>query len=141
MVLLAAGNRGFADVVGAHQVPQPPYAAGVSAAQAGATAMSDISDGLLADLGHIAAASEVSIDIHRGALADPRLAEVAAALGFEAESWILTGGEDHGLVATFPPGHALPDAWRVVGAVADGSGVTVDGTPWRGSTGWQSFGG
>ena len=34
--------------------PAPPYDAGPQAADLGATAMIDISDGLLADLGHIA---------------------------------------------------------------------------------------
>ena len=37
-----------------HLVPEPPYGQGRVAADAGATAMTDVSDGLIADLGHIA---------------------------------------------------------------------------------------
>ena len=46
-----------------------------------------------------------------------------------ALEWVLTGGEDHALVATFPPGTALPGRWRVIGEVRAGAGVTVDGAP------------
>ena len=38
-----------------------------------------------------------------------------------ALEWVLTGGEDHSLVATFPPGTALPSRWRVIGEVRDGT--------------------
>ena len=30
--------------------------------------------------------------------------------------WVLTGGEDHALVATFPPDAKLPAPWKVIGA-------------------------
>src|SRR6476646_9451189 len=46
-----------------HLVPEPPYGQGPVAADAGATAMTDVSDGLMADLGHIATASNVGIDL------------------------------------------------------------------------------
>ena len=46
-----------------HLVPEPPYGQGRVAADAGATAMTDVSDGLVADLGHIATASGVGIDL------------------------------------------------------------------------------
>src|ERR1700721_2979811 len=52
-----------APLIAAHRRPQPPYDAGPQAADLGATAMIDISDGLLADLGHIASASGVRIDL------------------------------------------------------------------------------
>ena len=52
----------------AHLRPAPPYDAGPEAADLGATAMIDISDGLLADLGHVAAASGVRIDVALDAL-------------------------------------------------------------------------
>ena len=48
--------------------PAPPYEAGPEAAGLGATAMIDVSDGLLADLGHVAAASGVLIDLDSAAL-------------------------------------------------------------------------
>jgi thiamine-monophosphate kinase len=53
---------------------------------------------------------------------------------------VFTGGEDHALVATFPPGSVLTSDWRVVGEVAEGHGVTVDGRPYGdGPGGWDHF--
>src|SRR5215467_13678683 len=63
LALLAAGHTGPAALIAAHQRPRPPYAAGPEAARLGATSMIDVSDGLLADLGHIAEASGVLIDV------------------------------------------------------------------------------
>src|SRR5487761_1781136 len=63
LALLQAGLTEPAAAVAAHRRPQPPYDAGPAAAALGATAMIDISDGLLADLGHVAAASGVLIDV------------------------------------------------------------------------------
>jgi thiamine-monophosphate kinase len=126
-----------------HLVPSPPYGQGEVAARSGATAMTDVSDGLLADLGHIAAASGVRIDVSVDGLAPDvaAVADAAAELGADPLQWVLGGGEDHALVATFPA--APPAGWRVIGTVvaaADGSpGVTVGGAVWRGATGWQSF--
>ena len=57
----AAQTRSPRIVVDAHRRAHPPYAAGALAAEAGASAMIDVSDGLLADLGHIAEASGVQI--------------------------------------------------------------------------------
>lgn len=140
---LAVLGRGFgspAAVVGAHRVPEPPYAAGPDAARAGATAMIDVSDGLLVDAGHLAAASEVGIDIDTSTLEMPqRLADVASALGADLRHWVLTGGEDHALLATFPPGTAPPSGWSVIGAVGPGNGVGVDGEPYDGAGGWSHF--
>src|SRR5688572_11640507 len=123
---LAVLRRGFSSplaVVSAHRRPTPPYAAGPAAADAGATSMCDVSDGLLADL-------------DRGALvrtflepAGP-LQQVASALGVDPLSWVLTGGEDHALVATFRPTARLPEGWSVIGSVRAGgrkTGVFVDG--------------
>jgi thiamine-monophosphate kinase len=59
----AVGSARPVSVVAAHRTPEPPYAAGPQAAEAGATAMIDVSDGLLADLDHIAEASNVAIDV------------------------------------------------------------------------------
>ena len=71
----------LAGLVAAHQRPSPPYEAGPEAAALGATAMIDVSDGLLADLGHIADASAVALDLNRAALEPGQpLSEAAAAL-------------------------------------------------------------
>jgi thiamine-monophosphate kinase len=140
---LAVLRRGFRSplaVVDAHRVPEPPYAAGPQAATAGATAMIDISDGLLADAGHLAEASGVGIDINSAAVpVAARLTEVAAALGADARHWALTGGEDHALLASFPPDVALPAGWTGVGLARPGQGVTLDGGRYEGSSGWAHF--
>jgi thiamine-monophosphate kinase len=139
LAVLQRGFRSPGAVVGAHRVPQPPYAAGPEAARAGATSMIDVSDGLLADLGHVAAASGVVIDL-RVPDVPSRLAELGPALGIDPLSWLLTGGEDHALVATFPPDVVLPAAFAVIGAVGAGDpAVLVAGRPFDGDAGWTHF--
>ena len=129
-----------------HRSPQPPYAQGPVAALAGATAMIDVSDGLLADLGHIARESDVGIDVEPGAFAIPdELAEAAHRLDVDVLTWILTGGEDHALAACFPAAADIPQGWSVIGTVlkrsADSSAprVTVAGAAWAGPQGWDHF--
>ena len=63
----AAPERG-PGLIAAHRRPSPPYEAGPEAAALGATAMIDVSDGLLADLGHVADASGVALDLDSSAL-------------------------------------------------------------------------
>ncbi|MTD13117.1 thiamine-phosphate kinase [Nakamurella sp. YIM 132087] len=145
LTVLSRGFRSPVSLVNAYRVPEPPLAAGPTAAASGATSMIDVSDGLLADLGHVARASGVDIDVRTIALdVNPRLTEVASALGRDALDWVLTGGDDHALVATFPHGATLPPGWQPIGSVtvADPSGprVTVDGAVREGATGWTHFG-
>ena len=129
--VLGRGFRSPVQVVAAHRRPEPPYFEGPHAATLGATAMSDVSDGLVADLGHIAAASGVRIDLRGEAVEVPaKLREVGAALNVDPLVWVLTGGDDYALAATFPRGTDLPEPWRVIGAVAEGEGVRVDGRRW-----------
>lgn len=128
---LARGFRSPVQVVNAHRRPEPPYAQGPRAAALGATAMTDVSDGLIADVGHIADASEVRIDIRAAAIvAPPKLRDVGSALNVDPMSWILTGGDDYALVATFPNFASLPSEWTPIGMVNSGSGVRVDGVRW-----------
>ncbi len=138
--VLKRGFRSPRALVEAYQCPEVPYGAGAEAATAGATAMIDVSDGLLADLGHISSASEVAIDLDSGRfeIPDP-LNAVAQATGGDPLTFVLTGGEDHALAATFPFG-SVPPEWRVIGTVGEGLGVTVDGEPWAGPAGWTHFG-
>lgn len=144
LAVLGRGFRSPRAVVEAHQRPDPPYAAGPAAAEGGATAMIDVSDGLVADVGHIAASSGVVIDILSSAFAleDP-LKAVGAALGVDPMEFVLGGGEDHSLVATFPAGTALPEGFRAIGTVTAagdaGPAVTVDGAPYEGTPGWSHF--
>ncbi|RDH74002.1 thiamine-phosphate kinase [Mycolicibacterium moriokaense] len=134
------GIDGFDDLRRLHLVPEPPYGQGRVAADGGATAMTDVSDGLIADLGHIATASAVGVNVSTSALTADRdaVAEAAAAADADPWAWVLGGGEDHALVATFSG--APPPGWRAIGTVIDGPPrVLVDGDEWRGSPGWQSF--
>lgn len=144
LAVLQRGFRSPAVVVNAYRVPEPPYAAGPEAARAGATSMIDVSDGLLGDLGHVAAASGVVLDVRSAALDVPaRLVDVGSALGTDPRHWLLTGGEDHALVATFPPGVLLPFGWTRIGTVLAPDGepaVLVDGRPYEGGPGgWDHF--
>lgn len=139
----AALSRGFRSpraAVEAHRIPSPPYAAGPQAANAGATAMTDVSDGLLADLGHMAESSGVAIDVTSSAFTLPEpVATVGEALGADGMAFMLTGGDDYALVATFSSETTLPKGWTRIGVVADGSGVTVDGKPYEGPSGHQHW--
>ncbi|MFL6061745.1 MAG: thiamine-phosphate kinase [Marmoricola sp.] len=144
LAVLGRGFRSPRAVVTAYQRPEPPYAAGLLAAKAGATSMIDVSDGLVADLGHVAAASGVAIDVTSSAFPiDEPLVAVGAALGVDPLQFVLGGGEDHPLVATFPAGTDLPEGFREIGRVAaagpEGQGVTVDGAPYEGDPGWTHF--
>jgi thiamine-monophosphate kinase len=138
--VLSRGFRSPRVLVEAHRRPAVPYRAGPQAAELGATAMCDVSDGLLADLGHVAQASGVAVDIDSGAFDVPApIRDAAAAIGAKPLDWILTGGDDNALAATFPAGVPLPEPWRVVGRVSAGEGVTVDGESYEGDPGHAHF--
>jgi len=145
LAVLGRGFRSPRKLVEAHQRPEPPYDAGPVAAEAGATAMIDVSDGLVADVGHLAEDSGVVIDIDTGAFTlDEPMQAVGAALGVDPMQFVLGGGEDHPVVATFPSGTALPEGFREIGRVSacrDGAGaaVTVDGASYEGPAGWTHF--
>jgi thiamine-monophosphate kinase len=130
--LLESGRDEPAELVEAHRRPRPPYTAGAEARTMGATALMDVSDGLLQDLGHIAKASGVRIEV------DTAEVPVPAVLGPGGLRHVLTGGEDHGFAATVPPEAPIPSSWTVVGTVTEGAGVLVDGGAYRGS-GWDHF--
>ena len=149
--LLAAGHghrgAGDRDAVRSYLRPVCPLQAGVVAATGGATAMLDVSDGLLRDAARLARASGVVVRLDEPEAAFPddwaALAPVAKGLGVDPAVWVLTGGEDHGLLATFPPG-AVPAPFQVVGEVSapaeHGAGtVLVGGALWHGSPGWDHF--
>ncbi|MET7333895.1 thiamine-phosphate kinase [Nonomuraea sp. NPDC005650] len=140
--LLEAGvpeNPVLEEVVVAHRRPSPPYAMGPRAAGLGASAMLDVSDGLLQDLGHVAEASGVRIELDPRAFAVGEPVAVAAKeLGVDPLEWVLTGGEDHALAAVFPAEVRLPPSWQVVGQVTAGEGVVVRGRE-IGRRGWDHF--
>ena len=141
LAVLARGFRSPRKLVEAYQRPVPPYDAGMVGAKAGATSMIDVSDGLLADLGHVAEDSGVAIDVETGAfdLAEP-LQAVGAALGVDPMQFVLGGGDDHPIAATFPGLDDVPEGWTVIGSVSAGEGVTVDGASYDGPRGHAHFG-
>jgi thiamine-monophosphate kinase len=141
---------GHAGLVRAHLAPRPDYPAGVVAAAAGATAMIDISDGLLRDARRVAEASGVVLDLDPAALAPAAdLLAAASTLGDEglAFGWVLSGGEDHALLACFPAGVAVPAPFRPIGEVRalgaagtmGAAGVLVGGKAYDGVEGWRHF--
>jgi thiamine-monophosphate kinase len=138
--VLSRGFRSPKVLVEAYRRPVVPYWAGPAGATLGATSMIDVSDGLLADLGHIAEASGVGVDVRRDVFEVTQpMRDASSALGVDPYTWILSGGEDHPIVATFPPGTVLPAEWLVIGRVMDGAGVTVDGRMHTGVAGWDHF--
>lgn len=124
-----------AECVQHHLRPRAPLAEGPRAADSGATSMIDLSDGLLRDGHRIAEASGVRLDLRTEGLA-PFVASLAQAVGDRALECILAGGEEHSLLATFPGD--LPEGWRPIGTVEEGSGVTLDGVVQQ-PRGWDHF--
>lgn len=130
-----------ADLIAAQLRPRPPLTAGPAAAAGGASAMLDISDGLVRDAGRIAAASGVHLDLDPvvlGTYADP-LREVALVLDLDPMEWILGGGEDHGLLATFPQDSLLPPGFTAVGSVRPGKPLVTLASQATALRGWDHF--
>ena len=134
----------YDDFVNVQKRPQPPIAAGKQAAEAGATSMLDVSDGLAKDANRIAKASGVTIEI------DPRmlqgyeamLEEPARAIGADEKLWVLTGGEDHSLLATFSPDAVIPRAFKPIGVVLpQGAANVMLGAQALPELGWDSING
>lgn len=130
-------------IVDAQLAPRPPLDDGPAAARAGATAMLDLSDGLALDARRIARASGVVIDLDAAAVC------IAAGVDAMFLPLVLTGGEDHSLLATFPAslladgGPGLPGGFRVIGRVVEpgdgGPELQVGGRPFEQRGGWDSF--
>lgn len=132
------------EAVSIFRAPKPPLAAGPRALAAGAHAMMDLSDGLAKDAGRIARASKVVIEIDREALRVDEEALHAASerAGVPALEWVIAGGEDHGLFATFPADVPLPEGFRPIGRVracheGEAPAALMDGVELRG--GWDHF--
>ncbi len=117
--------------------PEPPISAGVGL---DATSMLDLSDGLARDAARIAKASGVKLVINSRDLQgfEAMLDDVAMRLGVQARDWVLGGGEDHSLLATFAPDVEIPRAFKPIGFVAEGSGVFLDSEPLA-EAGWDSI--
>lgn len=131
--LLRGSGAAAGPAVEAHRRPKPSIQAGLAARAAGATSMIDVSDGLLADLGHLADASGVGFVIEGVPAGDDATREE-----------VLTGGDDYVLVFTAPDGAAvhqafapLPSPYRLGRCTEDASERTVDGHPAPATGGWE----
>ena len=124
----AGSEPRFDPLIRACQEPRARVETGRAIAALGmATAMIDISDGLLADLGHLCAASGVGAELRCGSFdLNGALQEAAEAVGVDPLQWVLSGGEDYELLFTAPPGSV--DQLVEAGERAGGCPVTVIGT-------------
>lgn len=128
-----------------HCAPRLEVGRGTVARAAGASSMTDNSDGLVADLSTIAQRSGVCIDLDRLAISpDYKLRHAAEVTGKDPWKWVLTGGEDHTLIGTTDA--RLPATYRPIGMVRtlneedqNASYVTVDGVRPSYTTGWESI--
>lgn len=91
-------------LVGAFRRPRARIGEGQAARQAGASAATDISDGLVTDIGHLSRASEVGIFL-----------DTVPIVGGATEEEALYGGEDYELVVATPDPDRLADAYRAAG--------------------------
>jgi thiamine-monophosphate kinase len=123
-----AALRASDSAVAHHLAPHPPIHLGVVASDALATAMMDVSDGLWMDATRMATSSDVMIEL------SPDYAWDEASL---------MGGEDHGLLAAFPPGAAVPEGFVVIGVIREATeepGVHLEGfEPGSKLGGWDPF--
>jgi len=124
----------------AQLAPEPPIRLGAVAAEAGATAMLDVSDGLALDAARIAEAGGVALDLDAALLVGAFGEQRGETVPLDA---MLFGGEDHGLLATFPRGVQPPEGFVRIGAVrgrptADEAVLLLDGRPCE-PGGWDPF--
>jgi thiamine-monophosphate kinase len=109
------------------RLPEPRVALGARLARL-ASASIDVSDGLMADLGHICEESGVGADLHRDDL--PLSAPARAAIAADPALWteIVAGGDDYEILFTVPPGTTVSGA-TCIGHIVPGEGITLrDGT-------------
>ncbi|PID97607.1 MAG: thiamine-phosphate kinase [Actinobacteria bacterium] len=132
------------EAVSTYRAPRPPLHAGPKALNSGVHAMMDISDGLALDGKRMAASSTIVIDIDRDSLRadEEALAAASAVTGTPAMKWIVSSGEDHGMLAAFPPHSTLPEDFRIIGYArsvegGESPGIYIDGNEIHG--GWDHF--
>jgi thiamine-monophosphate kinase len=111
-------------LTGRYRVPEPPVAFGAQQLCDLASASIDVSDGLIADLEHLADASDVEIELDAAAI--PRSDALRAFWGDGADAILraATGGDDYQIAFTAPPG--LRGPFIRIGEVRAGEGVVVN---------------
>ncbi|RZT64750.1 thiamine-phosphate kinase [Leucobacter luti] len=138
---LPALRAAHPEILAAQLAPAPPIELGAVAAAAGATAMMDVSDSLSIDADRLARASGVRLELDRAWLERGFGLQRGVEVPVPA---MLTGGEDHGLLATFPAAvqaAGLPGGFVAIGrvvAATERSEVTLDGAPLQ-PTGWDPY--
>ena len=112
-ILRSAGPEGGSgtqapDLVRAHRRPVARLAEGDTSRRSGASAAIDISDGLLADLSHLAVASGVGVDLDTVPVAEGASRGEAMSGGEDYELLVATGAPDHLVEAFASAGLAPP---------------------------------
>ena len=121
LAVLGRGFRSPRALVEAYQRPEPPYAAGLAAA----AGRRDGDDRRLRRAARRRRATSPSPPGWPSTSAPgpsswpTRCTRSAAALGVDPMQFILGGGDDHALVATFPAGTDLPEGFTAIGSVAE----------------------
>lgn len=107
-----------------HQWPTPRAPSGLEDIQR--LSLMDDSDGLARSAWVISQASRVAITIeaHRLRIAT-EVADIAAVAGVDPFDWVIDGGEDYGLIGTFPK-RKIPPSFRAIGRVDEGSGAWLE---------------
>jgi thiamine-monophosphate kinase len=139
---LAPSHR--AALQNSYQVPQPRLALGAALLAGGkVTAAMDISDGLVADAGHIGEASRCGLIIHADRVPLSAGAQEALANDLDLLPVLLSGGDDYEILFTAGARFAAPENVTEIGEVVSGCGVRVldrDGAEISmKSGGWQHF--
>lgn len=120
LAILTGEGTGDDSLVARYRLPSPRLALG-RALRERASACLDVSDGLVADLGHVAEVSQVRIAVEAAAI--PRSGALKALWGDSSEAIVraATSGDDYELAFTAPP-----SARAAVQAAAAGAGVSVN---------------
>jgi thiamine-monophosphate kinase len=147
------GADGGSYLIGRYRLPEPRVALGRALAQRDlASACLDVSDGLLADAGHIAKASGLRLTLEQARVPLSQEAEVLLAQRPDLWPTVLTGGDDYELLFTAGADQAsdlealaveLDLPLTLIGRVEGGQGVGLVGTDGKstevGDGGWRHF--
>jgi thiamine-monophosphate kinase len=113
-----------------YRVPEPKVALGL-ALRGLAHAAIDVSDGLLADLGHICAASGVAADIQVAMVPMSDAVQIALARDPALLARVLAGGDDYEILFTADPGNSdrIAESAMAVGVPVTGIGFIAPPSP------------